>query len=251
MDLSLTPLIIAPQDILSHLKQSCQMPQILRAIARQKLIEQSAQDRGIHLSVEQLQAGADRLRAQHKLWGTAETQDWLQRHALTLDDFERLIRHQLLADALAIALFTPQLEAYFHAHQKDYTEVVFYEIAVQDADLALELYYALQEGEISFVEAAERYALDPEDRYRGGYRGKMRGQDLPAVMATAVYAADSGQLLRPIAIGRDFHLVFVVEKIVPDLNPALRQEILGALLEDWVDRQLQQISLELADDFGA
>jgi len=38
----------------------------------------------------------------------------------------------------------------FAEHQLDYTQVVMYEVVLDDEDLAMELFYSLQEGETSF-----------------------------------------------------------------------------------------------------
>jgi len=43
---------------------------------------------------------------------------------------------------------------HFVEHQLDYAQIVMYEVVLDDEDLAMELFYALQEGEISFPEVA-------------------------------------------------------------------------------------------------
>jgi hypothetical protein len=46
-----------------------------------------------------------------------------------------------------------------------------YEIVLDDEDLAMELFYGIQEGEMSFYEVAHQYIQDMELRRKGGYRG--------------------------------------------------------------------------------
>ncbi len=245
MDTQVSSVSVSTEDVMDYIRQSLEVPNIARAIARRRLMAQAAQEEGLVVTPEELQKAADQLRAQQELWGQKETMDWLSKYALTLDDFENIARFAVLTEKLAYHLFKKQVEPHFLAHQKDYTSVVFYEVVLDDADLALELFYALEEGEISFGEVAEEYASDPEVRYKGGYRGKKRCRDLLPAIATAVFAVKGKTLLKPISVGREYHLILVVEKIKPKLSRRLKREILFELFEDWVERQLKTVSIDL------
>ena len=52
-----------------------------------------------------------------------------------------------------------------------------YEVVLDDFDLAMELFYALVEGEMSFHEIAHQYIQDTELRRKGGYRGILKRAD--------------------------------------------------------------------------
>ena len=85
-------------------------------------------------------------------------------------------------------LFEDQIEPYFYARQVDYTRAALYEIVLDDEELALELYYAISEGEMSFHQAARRYVTDADLRRAGGYRGVLQRKDLRPEVAAAVFA---------------------------------------------------------------
>ena len=137
------------------------------------------------------------------------------------------------------------MDPHFLAHQKDYTKVRLFELVIDDEDLALELFYALEEGEVTFGELAEQYAQDKDAKYRGGYRGKLQCKELPGAIANAIVAAESNTLLKPIPVGRQFHIIYLAEKKIPKLGRRLRQEILFELFEAWVNQEVAQINLDL------
>ncbi len=246
MNQQVSSISVSAQDVMEHLKRSLQVPTLVRAIARQRLIAQTAQQMELVTTPEELQESADQLRAQQELWGEKETLAWLATQALSLEDLEAMAKSAVLTQKLAQKLFSQQVGPHFLAHKKDYTQTIFCEVVLEDGDLALELYYALEEGEISFGEVAAAYATDQEMKYKGGYRGKMRCRDLPMAIATAVFAFEGQGLLKPIAVGPDYHLVWVVEKINPRLGRQLKREILFELFEGWVNCQLEKVSIDFS-----
>ncbi len=88
---------------------------------------------------------------------------------MSLDDFEELVEASVISSKLAQHLFADKVEPFFVENQLDYAQVVMYEAVLDDEDLAMELFYAIGEGEISFHEVAHRYILDTEQRRSGGY----------------------------------------------------------------------------------
>jgi parvulin-like peptidyl-prolyl isomerase len=150
----------------------------------------------------------------------------------------------VLSTKLADALFSNQVEAYFMERQLDYTQVVIYEIILSNADLAIELFYALQEQEITFTEVARRYIQDPEMRRRGGYRGILTRKDLKPELSAAVFAAKPPQILKPISVGQQIYLVWVEEIISPALDELLKHQILSELLSSWLAQQVQSYAFD-------
>src|SRR5689334_20171249 len=151
-------------DIIEHIKISCQTPSIAEAIATRKIIEDAATQAQIKIETEELQQAANGLRLANKLLKAEDTWAWLEKHHLTIDDFEKIAYTNLLSKKLAIHLFADKVEQLFYEHQLDYAGAVLYQVILDDEDLALEIFYALQEGEISFQEIARQYIQEPEIR---------------------------------------------------------------------------------------
>jgi len=164
-------LTVSPEEIIYQLKISCQIPSVLEGIATRKIIASTAQKIGIKVELEELQQAADNLRLINNLRRADETLAWLQKHCLSVDEFEEVAHISVLSSKLAQHLFTDKVEPFFVEHQLDYAQVVMYEVVLDDQDLAMELFYAIAEGETSFPEVAHQYIQDTELRRSGGYRG--------------------------------------------------------------------------------
>jgi parvulin-like peptidyl-prolyl isomerase len=243
-------LSISAEDIIYHVKISCQIPSLLEAIATRKIIAETADKEGITISLEELQQAADNLRLAHRLIKAEDTWTWLEKHYLSLDNFEEIAQINLLSAKLAHHLFAEKVESFFYAHQLDYTAAVTYEVILDDEDIALELFYSLQEGEISFQEIARQYIQNPELRRAGGYQGIRNRSDLRPEIASAVFAANPPQLLKPIITPKGAHILMVEEIIKPQLTEQIRIKIMSELFSNWLQRQLEtwEITAQLPDN---
>ncbi|MEJ1937163.1 peptidylprolyl isomerase, partial [Nostoc sp. NIES-2111] len=215
----------------------------LAAIATQKIIAQTADKLGIEPSVEELQQAADSMRLANRLLKADDTWAWLDKHYLTIDDFEEIAKTNLLYIKLAEHLFTDKVEPFFYARKIDYTGAVTYEVILDDEDLALELFYALQEGEISFQEIARQYVQNPEIRRAGGYQGIRYRKDFRPEIAAAVFAASPPQLLKPIITPQGVHLINVEEIIAPALDEQRRIQIIKDFFSDWLEQQMSELEI--------
>lgn len=238
---------LSTEEIISHLKLTCQMPSILEAIATQRIIAETAQELGIEPTVEELQEAADSMRLANGLIKANDTWDWLDKHYLTIDDFEEVAKTNLLYIKLAEHLFTDKVEPFFYANKIDYTGAIIYEVILDDEDLALELFYALQEGEISFQEIARQYVQDPEIRRAGGYQGLRYRKDFRPEIAAAVFAASPPQLLKPIITPKGVHIINVEEITAPELTEQRRIQIIKDFFNEWLQQQIS--GLEVVAEF--
>ena len=141
---------IAAQDILHQVKLSCQIPSVVEQIVTRKVVMDAAAEAGIKVEAEELQQAADQIRLISKLKTADETWEWLKKNCLSLDDFEEMVYTNVMSGKLARHLFGDKIEPWFVEHQLDYAGAVIYEVVLDDEDLAMELFYALQEGEMSF-----------------------------------------------------------------------------------------------------
>jgi parvulin-like peptidyl-prolyl isomerase len=242
-NMSQSPLI-SPDEILQQLKVSCQFPTIVQSVMARKIVTQTAQAQGIQVEPVELQKAADSFRLKNNLSSAKETLAWLQKYLLSIDDLEALVHHTVLSAKLADRLFKNKVEPYFAERQLDYTQVVLYEVIFGSLDLAMELFYAIQEQEITFTEVARKYIQDPEHRRRGGYCGLLTRKDLKPEISAAVFAATPPQILKPITIGKRVYLVWVEEILSPVLDDDLKQQILSELFADWLQQQTAKLDFD-------
>ncbi|MBK1988572.1 peptidylprolyl isomerase [Sphaerospermopsis aphanizomenoides BCCUSP55] len=236
-------ILVSPEDIIYHVKISCQIPNLLEAIAIRKIIADTADKEGIHIELEELQQAADSLRLANKLIKAEDTWAWLEKHYLSLDNFEEIAQTNLLSAKLAHHLFADKVEPFFYAHQLDYTGAVTYEVILDDEDLALEIFYALQEGEISFHQIARQYIENPELRRAGGYQGMRKRSDLRPEIASAIFSAHPPQILKPIITPQGAHIIMVEEIIQPELTEQIRVNIMGELFTNWLKQQVNTLEI--------
>jgi hypothetical protein len=102
----LPTITISPEDILHQVKLSCKIPSVVKEIVTRKIIASTAEGLGIKLEPEELQQAADKLRLISKLKTAEDTWAWLQKHSLSLDDFEEMVYTNILSEKLAAHLFT-------------------------------------------------------------------------------------------------------------------------------------------------
>jgi len=234
---------ISDQDILQQVKLSCQIPSIVEQIVTRKVVRDAAAEAGIKVEAEELQQAADHIRLISKLKTADETWEWLNKNCLSLDDFEEMVYTNVISGKLAQHLFGDKIEPWFVEHQLDYAGAVIYEVVLDDEDLAMELFYALQEGEMSFFEIAQQYIQDTELRRCGGYRGVVRRTEMKPEISAAVFAAKPPQILKPIVGAKGVYLIWVEEVVKPQLDEKLRYQIISDLFLGWMKQQLEEIEV--------
>ncbi|MGJ5631514.1 peptidylprolyl isomerase [Nostoc sp. CALU 1950] len=237
------PITVTNEDILQQIKLSCKIPEIVEQIVSRKLIISAVEEAGIKVESEELQKAADLFRLIKKLTSAEETWTWLEKHSLSLDDFEEIVYNDVVFGKLSQHLFIDKIESYFFEHQLDYAGVVMYEVVLDDEDLAIELFYAVKEGEMSFYDVAHKYIQDTELRRKGGYLGIVRRQDLKPEISAAVFAVTPPQLLKPIITSKGIHLILVEEIMQAQLENKLRYKIMGDLFDLWLKKQIEQTDL--------
>ncbi|MBN3898043.1 MAG: peptidylprolyl isomerase [Nostoc sp. NOS(2021)] len=239
----LQTITITNEDILSEVKLSCKIPEFVEGIVTRKVIENVAVQVGIKVETEELQIAADQIRLINKLNSADDTWAWLEKHSLSIDDYEEIVYTTVISGKLAAHLFADKVEPYFLQHQIDYAGVVMYEVFLDDEDLAIELFYAIKQGEMSFYDVAHKYIQDAELRRKGGYRGIVRRQELKPEISAAVFAAKPLQLLKPIVTSSGVHLILVEEIIQGELDNALYQKIASNLFSEWLKEQISKVDI--------
>jgi len=238
-------LSITSEEIIHQIKLSCKIPAVVESILTRKIIASAAQKAGIKAKPEELQQAADSLRLMSNLTSADATWEWLQKHSLSLDDFQELVYNTVISSKLTEHFFAEKVESFFVEHQLDYAQVVMYEVVLDDEDLAIKLFCAIQAGEISFHEVAHQYIQETELRRCGGYQGMQSRRDLKPEISAAVFAATPPQILNPIVTSKGVNLILVEEIIQPQLDEMLHEKILSDLFSEWIKQQIEQLEVEI------
>jgi parvulin-like peptidyl-prolyl isomerase len=233
---------IKDRELIYEAKISGKMAGLIQNILRRNVITAQIKKIGIELTPTDLQQAADRFRMINQLETAEATKQWLENGNFSLDDFEYIVTQDLLAHKLAEHLFRERVEQFFHQNLLDYSGAILYEVILEDRDLAMEIFYSLQEGDLNFADVAHQYIDVLELRRRGGYIGKVSRKQLHPEISAAVFAAKPPQVITPITTAVGVHLIQVEEIITPKLDEQLYQQILTEMFDRWLDDKVAETS---------
>lgn len=229
------------EEIVYFLKKNLQIRDVCAGILHQKIVEQAAVQRGIEVADEEIQAEGDRQRRQNRLESASSTFAWLKHQLITADDWEQGIRDRLLMQKLSNSLFSHEVEKYFAEHRTDFDSVILYQIIVPHQKLSVELFYQIEEEEISFYEAAHYYDIAEDRRQRCGFEGRLYRHGLKPDISAVVFGAEPQKVLRPIKTEQGYHILMVEELIPAELTPELQKEISAQLFQEWLTSELNYV----------
>ncbi len=240
-------LIIEPDEIVYSLKKGMQFKEVCQKILYQRVINQAAHERGITVTPEEIDAEANRVRHEKRLEKAADTLAWVAEQMVTSDDWDEGISDYLLTKKLAEAMFAKEVEKWFAQNRVEFEQVVLYQIVVPYQRLAQELYYQIEEQEISFYEAAHLYDIDERRRYQCGYEGKIYRWGLKPELAALVFSAALGEVVGPLQTEQGYHLFLLEEFIPAELTPETYQNLLDRIFKEWLANELNYTIHNKAD----
>jgi parvulin-like peptidyl-prolyl isomerase len=225
-------------DLAHSLKKQFQYQSIYQSVTANRLIKQAAFDRGLQISDLEIQMEADRYRHENGLEQAADTINWLNQEQLTPEDWEEGIRDRLTADCLSKHLFNGDIDRMFAESRSNYESVALYQLVVPYEKLAMELFYQIEESEISFYEAAHLYDIDVDRRRKCGFEGVLARWQIEPNLSSVIFGAQVQQVTEPIQRDDGYHLIWVEEFLEATLTETIRKQIMDNLFQDWVLSEL-------------
>ncbi len=233
--------LIEANEIIKLLRQELQLKPFCQKVLQKKVIDKAARERGLTVTPEEIQVVGDQLRREKRLEKAADTIAWLADQMVSVEDLEAGIGDRLLTQKLAEHLFSKEVEKNFVQNKLQFDQIILYQIIVTNLQLAREIFYQIQEGEISFFDAAHLYDIDENRRHLCGCEGKVYRWGLKPDIAVAVFSAKPGEVIRPIETERGYNL-FLVEKFLPaELTPERYQEILHNMFNEWLANEVNYL----------
>ena len=227
--------------VVHFLKTEVQLKAVWQKILCQRIIDEAAKERNLTITPNEIQVEAEQFRRQRRLENASDTIAWLTDQMISAEDWEAGIYERLLAKKLAEHLFTEEVPKVFAQNRLDFEQVLLYQIVVPYKQVAQELFYQIEEQEISFFEAAHLYDIDEQRRYCCGYEGTVSRWSFDPDIAAAIFSAPVGEVVGPLKTDLGYHLFLVQEFIQAELTPERRQEIIDQLLRDWLLSELNYV----------
>jgi parvulin-like peptidyl-prolyl isomerase len=232
---------ISSEEVVSFLKKDMLLKEVCHKILRQQIVNRVAQEMGLTVSAEEVQEEGDRQRRELRLERAADTLNWLNNELITAEDWEEGIYDRLLTQKLKESLFEGEVERFFAQNRLDFDRVLLYQIIVPYEQIAQEVFYQIEEREISFYEAAHLYDINENRRHRCGFEGVLYRWSLKPEVAAVVFGANAGEVVRPVQTEQGFHLFMVEEFLSTQLTSEVRQEILSKMFKEWIDGELNYL----------
>lgn len=233
--------LIEATEIIELLRQDLQLKPFCQKVLQKKVIDKAAGERGLTVTPEEIQVVGDQLRREKRLEKAADTIAWLADQMISVEDLEAGICDRILSQKLAENLFAKDVEKIFVQSKLQFDQIILYQIIVTNLQLAQEIFYEIQEGEISFFDAAHLYDIDENRRHLCGCEGKVYRWGLKPDIAVAVFSAKPGEVIRPIETDRGYHLFMVEKFIQAELTPERYQEILHNLFNEWLSNEVNHL----------
>lgn len=230
---------IQPEDIINFLKSELSFRDTYQQIVAQRIVARVAEEKSIVVTEEEIQDEANRERRELRLEKAADTLNWLSMQMITPEDWEVGIRNRLLARKLAETMFAKEVEKFFMQNRLEFEQVVLHQMVIEDEKLAQELYFQIEEGEISFYDAAHQYDIDQQRKQKCGYEGILYRWAIAPEIVPLVFSSTPQQLVGPVKTDQGYHLFIVAERIPAELTPQRYQEILNQMFKNWLNTEVE------------
>ncbi len=205
-------------------------------LARDAAAASAAKDLGVKVDDQELQSAYDDFRRACQLYKAKDTQAWLERSGLKVEDVESFLEAGLLRSKIADELVPDgQVDRYYAENPREFEYARVSHIVVKDQSAAEELSLSLKEEGEDFAGLARAHSLDQETRCGGGFRGLVTRDNtlgLTEDVADRIFSAKTGQVVGPFQSNGVACIVRIEESGRLPLDDELRSRIRTNLCEE-------------------
>ena len=206
--------------------------------ARRELIRQLARREGVCAAREDIQRKVDEWRYQHRLERVENTEAYLAKRGITLQDVTEDAEVRQLEYLLSEKIAKGQIESYFAQHTLAFDEAEICWIFHTDKGVIDEVDLQIRDDGADFYAMARRFSQDARTRSSSGFLGRVRRKQLPKGIAARVFAVSPGEILGPEKVSKGFALYLVQERYPATLNERTKKEIRKHLFNQWLQREV-------------
>ncbi len=232
--------------LLSHIVRQMGVADNLRffdAFARRELIRQLARREGVCAAREDIQRRVDEWRYQHHLEQVQDTEAYLAKRGITLQDVAEDAEVRRLEYLLSEKIAGGQVESYFAQHTLEFDEAEICWIFHMDKGVIDEVALQIREDGADFYAMARRFSQDARTRSGSGFLGRVRRKQLPKGIAARVFAAPPGEVFGPEKVSKGFALYLVQQLYPATLDERIKKEICKYLFNQWLQREIQRADI--------
>jgi parvulin-like peptidyl-prolyl isomerase len=241
---------------------------LVRSLVQQAQWEQAGAAMGLKVSENEIDSQLASLKDQYFKGDDEKYQAELEKQGLTEEQLREQIESKLLSDKIYAAVTKKatvteaEIKAYYEKNKAQYERPESREvrhILVKTKSLADKIYADLKGG-ADFAKLAKKYSEDTASRADGGKFEAFKGKTV-APFDKFVFAAETGELSKPIKTEFGWHVIEVLEDVQePSSQPldevsdtiksTLLQEEQNKALQDWVAETKQTYPVVYAPGYA-
>ncbi len=222
------------EQVFQHLSDSHLLPQLLREMAIEELIDRTAQEFGIDLTPTT--AEFDRLTAQVARIGPFQ--------GMNAEQIATISTRTIKLHKFKQAGWGHQVNGYYEIVRDKLHRVVYSILQVEDGSLAQELFFRIQSGEHSFAQLAIQYSQATSAK-NGGVVGPVSAKDTPPAIVQTLTKLIPGQLSPLFKLDRYYGFIRLDRWIPTVLDEHTHQVLLDELFDCWIE---EHIAIEVGEN---
>ena len=215
----------------------------LREAIENEIIRREAESNGVAVSREEVDQSAHAFRVERKLRTAVAMNDWLASRSLSVRAWHAMLKADLLRQKITEQVVGEEDLRYFVEHRLEFDSAILSVIIVAEEGLCRELGAQIREDGVDFQSLARQYSTDAKAKVEGGYKGRMWRPQLAPLVQAAVFSAVPGQVVGPIKVDRDWHLIQVGQVYPAELEEQIRANIRKHLFDTWLANQQSQLTV--------
>lgn len=214
--------------------------QLLPQLLREVIIDQAIVE--VDWSAEEDDLAFKRLCERFQLTTPAAQDAWAKQQGLDPGELRMMAARPLKLEKFKEQTFGKNLESYFLKRKSAVDQVIYSLIRTQDVGMAQELYFRLQDDQVSFADLARTHSQGPEAE-TGGMVGPVDLETPHPTLAKMLAISQPGQLWPPTKVG-DWIIIVRLEKLIPaQLDQGMSQRLMNELFNQWLQSQLQSVEI--------
>ena len=226
--------ILTPEQLIALLQRYKLLPQLLRQMAIDEAIAV------IDCTAEEKATAQENFYERNQLKSSEDIHEWCENNGVNQEELEELTTRELKIKKFKELTWSNKVEAHFTQRKDKLDRVIYSLIRVQDAKMAHEIYFRIQEGEESFSQLARKYSLGPEAK-TGGYIGPVSISIPHPTIRRMLLGSTPGQLWHPIRLEKWIVIVRLEELIHAELDANMRGKILDELFNMWLKEEVKKL----------
>lgn len=212
-----------------------------------QLVQEIIIDRAISTIDCDPQAAMQAFCSKRGLFSQEQQQAWCQQQQQQPEQMVAAAVREHKISAFQAKTWGEQIESYFLQRKSQLDRVRYSLIRTQDASLAQEIYFRLNDDGAPFAELAAEYSEGQEAK-TGGLVGPVELSIPHPVLARMLMVSKPGQLWAPTQIG-EWLVIARLEQFLPaQFDETMRGRLLAEQFQAWLQQQIQDTPVRGPDD---